>query len=88
MTANKAYRILAERDPLSKVRWCLDYGGFFVFCLAPIYIDDNKQYYCGTVMDAVDKKTGRVFQYDILSEPLAYERATEVKVDTIYNAKI
>lgn len=85
MTANEAYKILSKKHPMMKVRSCLDFGSFFAFCLAPLNVKDTDEYMTGTCMEAVDKKTGRVFIYDITSDLDAYEQAKEVKVTTIFD---
>ena len=88
MTAEEAYKILSKEYPAMKVRTCLDFGSFFAFCLAPINVEDTDEYMTGTCMDAVDKKTGRTFIYDITTDLDAYERAKEVKCKTIYDKPI
>lgn len=84
ITAEQAYKILSKDMPASIVKTCLDFGSFFAFSLAPITVGSGT-YYTGTTMDAVDKKTGRVFEYDILSDIDAYEKAEEVSVETVFN---
>lgn len=88
MTGQEAFDIIRKQKPLVKVRGCLDYGTFYVFCLAPIYVNDDEEYSTGTVMDAVDKKTGRVFMYDISSDIDAYERAKTVNVSDVLDTPI
>lgn len=88
MTAEEAYKILSIEHPMMRIRSCLDFGSFFAFCLAPINVKDTDEYMIGTCMDAVDKKTGRTFIYDITTDYQAYEKAKEVKVKTIYNKSI
>lgn len=88
MTAEEAYKIATKNTPFIRVRGCLDYGSFFAFTLAPLYIDESEDYISGTTMTAVDKKTKRVFEYDITSDVSAYERAREIKVKTFFDKKI
>lgn len=88
MTGEEAYKILSKEYPLMKVRSCLDFGTFFVFCLAPLDVKETDEYMTGTCMEAVDKKTGKVFIYDITSDFDAYERAKEIKVKTIFDERI
>lgn len=88
MTGEEAYKILSKSFPLARVRGCLDYGKFFAFSLAPIYVSDDQEYITGTTLTAVDKKTGRVFDYDITSDIRAYERAKKVEVKTIFDKTI
>lgn len=85
MTAQGAYRLLCKKFPIPRVRGCLDYGTFFAFLLAPLYISDEQEYVTGTTLIAVDKKTGRIFDYDITSDIIAYENAKKCKVITMYD---
>ena len=88
MNGTEAYKLLSKIYPLSKDRGCLDYGKFYVFSLAPIDVPDDKRYYTGTIFPAVDKKTGRIFEYDITSDITAYNRAKQVKIKTIFDEVI
>lgn len=88
MSGQEAYEILRKSYPFSQVRGCLDYGSFFVFFLAPINIPNGEGYFIGTIMDAVDKKTGRVFKYDLMEDIDAYERAKNVSILDIYDTPI
>lgn len=88
MTATEAYSILCKKYSLMRVRACLDFGGFFAFCLAPLYVKDNDAYDVGTCMEAVDKKTGRIFIYDITSDVDAYHKAKPMDVNTIFDMKL
>lgn len=85
--AKQAYDILSRERPASIVKTCLDFGSFFAFSLAPFYIG-SEIYYTGTTLDAVDKKTGKIFEYDILSDLDAYEDAKEIDLKTVYDQKI
>jgi hypothetical protein len=85
MTANDAYEILTRNNALVRVRCCLDFDSFFAFCLAPIYVRDDDEYLSGTILQAVDKKSGKVFDYDITSDIDAYEKAIETKVNTFFD---
>lgn len=87
LNAEQAYKILTKEKPASIVKSCLDFGKFFAFSLAPITIG-KETYYTGTVMDAVDKRTGKTFEYDILSDVKAYEKAKEVDVKTVYDKEV
>ena len=88
MTANEAYEILSKTNPGMRVRTRLDFGPFFGFCLAPFDVKDDEQYDIGTCLDAVDKKTGRVFIHNILDDLDAYEKSIEVKVTTLFDVPI
>ena len=88
MTGQEAFKNLTKGNPFVKVRGCLDFGTFFVFSLAPLYVKNTDNYLTGTVMDAVDKQTGRIFKYDITSDIDAYEKATPVKIITWFDRKM
>lgn len=88
MTPQEAYNILSKDYPMSRVNACLDYGNFYVFSLTPVDIPTGETYYTGTVMDAVDKKTKKVFKYDLTSDIDAYEKATNVSVTDVFSQKI
>lgn len=88
MRPQEAYEIIKKQYPLHRLRGCLDFGRFYAFCIAPIYVDDDEDYLDGTTLDAVDKRTGRLFDYDITSDIAAYERATKVNVKTLFDTKL
>lgn len=91
MTASEAFeRLIKEKHPfeLVKCRSCLDFGSFYVFCLAPLDVKDSDEYLTGTIFESVDKKTGRVFEYDITSDIDAYDRAKNVSVTTFLDTPI
>lgn len=85
MNAKDAYNILSKEYPMHKVRSCLDYGKFYVFGIVPLDVDDDKRYFSGTIMPAVDNKNGTIFEYDITSDMDAYHRAKSIKVKTFFD---
>lgn len=78
MNLEKATDIILKKNPLLKVRACMDYGDFYVFTLAPLYVKDSDEYVTGVIFPAVDKKTGKVFEYDITSDLDAFDNAIKV----------
>ena len=88
MNARNAYKILSKEYPMHKVRSCLDYGKFYVFGMVPLDVEDNQRYFSGTIMPAVDKKNGTIFEYDITSDMDAYNRAKVVKVKTFFDEMV
>lgn len=88
MTPQEAYNILSRDYPMSRVNACLDYGGFYVFSLIPADIPLGETYYTGTVMDAVDKRTGKAFKYDLTSDVDAYENVKNVSIIDVFSQKI
>ncbi len=57
-----------------------DFGSFYLFSTAPRSIPRSQKYETGTIFTAVDKKTGRVYDYDITEDVDAYLNATVLKV--------
>lgn len=88
MSAYDAYEILRKDFPLSKVRTCLDFKTFFAFFLVPLDIGNSETYLFGTMIDAVDKKTGKTFKYDLSSDYDAYERAKPVEIEMFLDTKM
>lgn len=78
MTLNQASEIILKKNPLLTIRACMDYGDFFVFTLAPLYVKNSDYYVTGRIFPAVDKRTGKVFEYDITSDFDAFENAIKV----------
>lgn len=78
MKLDQAVAIIQKKNPLLTIRACTDYGDFFVFTLAPLYIKDTDNYVTGRIFPAVDKKTGKIFHYDITSDLDAFENAVQV----------
>lgn len=62
-------------DGLPLIRTAWDFGSFYVFSTAPSGIPKDQTYTTGTIFTAVEKYTGRVFQYDITSDLDAYDNA-------------
>lgn len=88
MTPEYAYKLLSKIKPAYDVGGCLDFGKFYVFCLIPFYNIGDETYDSGTVFDAVDKRTGKIFEYDLTSDPDAYNNAKEIDIKTIFDTKI
>lgn len=88
MSPQEAFKVIEKEYPLCKVRTCLDFGRFYLFSIAPMHVSENDKYYTGTAFDAVDKKTGSHFIYDITTNLAAYEKAKELAVDTIWDTRM
>lgn len=83
MTANEAYSKLKRRYPdLMIVKFCKDFG------LAPLDVPEDETYRTGRLFDAVDKKTGRIYKYDITSDVDAYYDSIDVEVNTIFDERM
>lgn len=63
-----------ETSP-SNIHTAWDFGTFFLFSLSPLYVTEGEQYDTGTVFTAVDKQSGRVYDYDITSDLDAFDEA-------------
>lgn len=68
----------ADGNPVIHTAW--DFGKFYLFSTAPKGISKNQRYATGTIFTAVDKETGRVYNYDITEDVDAYLNATVLKV--------
>ncbi len=88
MTPEEAYGILTKGSSLKRLGGCLDFGNFYVFCIVRWFEDPKDNYLSGTVFDAVDKKTGKIFEYDITSDPDAYFNAKEISIKTMLDTPI
>lgn len=78
ITLQKASEIILNKNPTLKIRACLEFEKFFLFTLAPLYISSDDDYVTGRIFPAVDKKTGRIFQYDLTSDYETFEQAKKV----------
>lgn len=67
---------LKEEGIPSTIYTAWDFGDFFLFSLAPYKTPSNIRYETGTVFTAVDKSTGRVYDYDLTSDLELFLNAT------------
>lgn len=88
MNAHQAYSILSKKYPLCRVMSCLDFGSFFAFDLRRISIPADEMLYTGPYLKAVNKKTGKIYEYNILLDPDAYLNAKPIEVHDIMDTKI
>lgn len=63
-----------EGEP-STIHTAWDYGVFYLFSVAPINLPDSIKYDTGTIFTAVDKSSGKVYDYDITTDLEAFENA-------------
>ena len=75
MTPQEAYRIVKRRYPNRFAESCMEYRDFYLFSMIPYKFLGATSYVGGSVFDAVDKKTGKISQYDILADIEAYHNA-------------
>lgn len=68
-----------EHDGMNVVLSCWEFSDKFVFNTAPAKPIKNQTYDTGTIFTAVDKTTGRVFEYDITSDPDAFLAACGIE---------
>lgn len=88
LTAEECYKIASKELKVNKVRGCKDLGKFYIFSLAPINISDDDDYVTGTTFDAVDKQTGRLFIFDVMSNISLFEKGKSVKIKGILDTPI
>lgn len=91
MTANEAFELLVKtnyKTKLMRCRSCLDFGTFYLFCVAPMDVVDSDDYLTGTIFECVDKRTGRMFEYDITSDIDAYDSAKKISVSTFWDTPL
>lgn len=55
-----------------------DMKDFYLFSIGPKDFPANETYETGTVFTAVDKKTARVYLYDIMVDPEAFLEAVKI----------
>lgn len=87
LTANECYEKIMKKYPGSRLTGCLEFKNFFLFSLIPPWFS-GENYLTGTTFDAVDKRNGKMFEYDITSDIEAYHNANKIEIETIYNLEI
>lgn len=87
ITAQEGYFKIISKHPLDKLDACLDMGNFWLYIFRPVDMSDDEKNLCGTIFDAVRKRDGRCYMYDILSKPDAFRKAKKVEVKDIYSSK-
>lgn len=79
LTPQKAYSILKSKFPEKVVKGCVEFPAFYGFYMVEREFAQEKLISTQFV-DAVDKKTGKVFEYDIFSDMSAYRLARNIDV--------
>lgn len=69
---------LKKRYPFHKILKCRDFGTFYVFDIRHINADSRVD--IGSWFYAVDKETGKEYEYDIMSHPDLYLKSKIVKI--------
>lgn len=88
ISVDKAYDIAKEKYNFPKLLSCLEFDSFYLFSFAPMLVNTTDGYFTGTIFDAVDKESGRMFEYNIISDLDAFERAKEIKIKTFLDNKV
>lgn len=78
MTPDEVKKALLDAMPDFYIRAGLDFGSFYAFSLVPKEIPKDAIYESGPYLTAIDKKTGKVYDYDIRTDPDAYLEAKEI----------
>ena len=79
ISVNKAIGIIISRYPTHDISACRDLGDRWVFVVVPHVSTDTV--YSGTTFPSVLKSSGKFELYNISSNPDAYMKSTEVKID-------
>ena len=85
ITAKDGYNKVKKSHILDELTDCLDFGSFYVYFFKPLDMKDDGTNLSGTFFDAIDKKSGRHFMYDLTSDYDAFENAKKVRVSDIYH---
>lgn len=83
-----AYESVKRKYEVSRLLCCLDFGTFYLFLFAPLFLNVHEGYLTGVTFDAVDKQTGKIFEYDISNDLDAFEKANEIKIKTFLDKKV
>lgn len=80
----EAYALLKKAYP-GKVAHggrCCDFGKFYAFFMVDKSAENSENLITGIFADAVDKKTGKVFIYDVTSNVPALNKAKGIQLGT------
>lgn len=80
MTYGELIKIVEKAYQGQYVRGGYDFGDFIGFFMCPKSIPKNEDYESGPYMVAIDKKTRRVFDYNLLDNPKLFQKATLIKL--------
>ena len=86
ITAQEGYLRLLNKHPLEKIDICLDMGVFWLYMFRPIDMKDGETNLCGTIFDAIRKRDGKYYLYDISSKPNVLKKAKKVEIKDFYDA--
>lgn len=81
MTPEDGYKIIKKKYPLGKLAQCLDFGDFYVYIFSPIMSEDPV--ISGYIFDAVEKRSGKPFLYNLTDDVEAYYNSTEIKIEDV-----
>ena len=79
VNVNTAIGIIISHYPTRDISACRDLGDRWVFVVVPYGSTDT--IYSGTTFPSVLKSSGKFELYNICSNPDAYMKSTEVKID-------
>lgn len=88
INATDAYFVARKNHPGQVLSSCLDFGSFFLFIFKSVESAKGETIISGNVFDAVEKESGKLFKYDISTDPDAFFDSTEVSVETELDADI
>ncbi len=88
ITPEAAYDVIKKKYDLPKILSCLEFDNFYLFSVAPALVNTSNGYFTGTTFDAIDKKSGKHFYYDISTDLDAFENAKSITISTFLDRKV
>lgn len=82
LAPEEAYALLKKAYPgkVAHEGKCCDFGKFYAFFMVDKSAEDSENLVTGIYADAVDKKTGKVFMYDVTSDVSALSKAKGIQL--------
>ena len=87
MTGIEASRIVLKENPESFIVECRDFDSFFGFVLSSIE-NRNKELYRGMTMTTVDKKTGKIGYFNIMSDLDLFQSSKKIDIPSVMDIRI
>ena len=70
ITYVQAKQTILKANPVLWVKSASEFPDFYLFVLAPVYVNPGDDYVTGTVFPTVSKKDGSIGQIDILTDDI------------------
>lgn len=88
MNAQEAYSKIVQENPGFYATEAIEFESFFMFQIRPLWVDKNETYFTGTVYPVVDKRNGKIKEYDIRTDPDAYLSAKQIPIKNVFDLKV